>query len=222
MSSLYEIHIPDAEIDKLKQKLALATFPDELEDSGWDLGAPLSEVRRLAEYWQDSFDWRAEEAKLNALPNFHRKVPIDGFGALDIHYLHQKAGKTSDARVVVPLLFVHGWPGSYLEVTKLLPHLAEEMNGVAFDVVAPSLPNFGWSEGVKKKGFGLKQYASCFDRLMRDLGYERYVTQGGDWGTMITRTMGLLFPERVLASHINMVRGAVSTTCLTVLAAATN
>lgn len=202
----YEIHVPDAELDKLKQKLSLATFPDELVDTAGELGASLSEVKELAEYWRDGFDWRAQEAKLNQLPNFHRSIPVTGFGELDIHYLHQKSSSPS----AIPLLFVHGWPGNYLEVTKLLPHLGDEMNGVAFDVVAPSLPNYGWSEGVKQKGFGLKQYATCFDQLMRDLGYERYVTQGGDWGMMITRTMGLLFPERVLASHINMVRGAVS------------
>lgn len=206
MATTFEVRIPDADLNKLKQKLALATFPDELDDSGWDYGAPLSEVKRLAEYWQHDFDWRAQEARMNELPNYHRSIPVPGFGELDIHYLYQK----SSSPRAIPLLFVHGWPGSYLEVTKLLPLLEKEGNGVAFDVVAPSLPNFGWSEGVRKKGFGLRQYATCFDRLMRDLGYERYVTQGGDWGMMITRTMGLLFPERVLASHINMVRGAVS------------
>lgn len=206
MASPYQVHVPDADLQNLKQKLELATFPDELEDSDWDYGAPLSDVKRLTEYWRDTFDWRAQEAKLNELPSFHRPIAIKGFGELDIHYLHQKSGAPN----AIPLLFVHGWPGNYLEVSKMLPLLKDEANGVAFDVVAPSLPNYGWSEGTKKKGFGLRQYAECFDRLMRDLGYERYVTQGGDWGMMITRTMGLLFPERVLASHINMVRGAVS------------
>lgn len=204
----YNIHVPDSQLETLQKKLELATFPDELEDSGWNLGSPLADVKRLAEYWRNGFDWRAQEAKMNELPNFHRTVPVDGFGELDIHYLHQRSSNPN----AIPLLFVHGWPGNFLEVTKLLPLLQNEENGVAFDVVAPSLPNYGWSEGVKTTGFGLKQYAMCFDRLMQDLGYAKYVTQGGDWGMMITRTMGLLFPDRVLASHINMVRGAVRST----------
>ena len=203
----FNVSIPDEKLDTLKKKLALSTFPaDELEDSAWDLGAPLADVKRLADYWQNGYDWRAQEAKLNELPNFHQAIAVDGFGEMDIHFLHQKS-PSPDA---IPLLFAHGWPGSYLEVTKLLPALQQSGNGVAFHVVAPSLPNFGWSEGVKKKGFGLKQYATVFQKLMQKLGYTRYVTQGGDWGCMITRTMGLLFPESVVASHINMVRGAVS------------
>lgn len=204
--STYTVSVPQEQIDRLKQKLELSTLPDELEDSAWDYGAPLSEVTRLATVWQHTFDWRAQETKLNELPNYHRSVRVPGFDDLDIHYLHQPSPSPS----AIPLLFVHGWPGSYLEVSKLLPLLQSSENGVAFHVVAPSLPNFGWSQGVGKKGFGLRQYAECLDGLMRAMGYERYVTQGGDWGMMITRTMGLLFPERVKASHINMVRGAVS------------
>lgn len=178
----------------------LTTF--QLENSGWDYGAPLADVKRLAQYWENSFDWRAQEAKLNQLPNFHKPIKVDGFQELDIHYLHQR----SEAPDAIPLLFVHGWPGSYIEVTKLLPALRQNTNGVSFHVVAPSLPNYGWSEGTKEKGFGLKQYATTLHRLMQSLGYHTYVTQGGDWGYMITRTIGLLFPESCLASHINMIR----------------
>lgn len=93
-------------------------------------------------------------------------------------------------------------------MTKLLASLAQISNGVAFHVVAPSLPNFGWSEGPKAKGFGLKQYAEVNHRLMQSLGYDKYVTQGGDWGFYITRAMGLLYPRSVMASHINMVRAS--------------
>ena len=121
-----------------------------------------------------------------------------------MHFIHQK----SDVKGAIPLLFVHGWPGSYMEVLKILPALQLEMNGVAFHVVAPSLPNFGWSEGPKRRGFALREYAQTCHRLMLELGYDQYVTQGGDWGFMITRTMGLLFPEAVLASHVNMVRAS--------------
>jgi pimeloyl-ACP methyl ester carboxylesterase len=174
----------------------------QLDGCGWDYGAPLSDVKRLTNYWQNGFDWRAQESKLNELPNYHKKLRADGFPELDIHYIHQP----SQSAEAIPLLFVHGWPGSYIEVSKLLPALRQTVNGVSFHVVAPSLPNYGWSEGVKQKGFGLKEYATICHRLMLSLGYNKYATQGGDWGYMITRTIGLLFPENCLASHINMIR----------------
>lgn len=103
-------------------------------------------------------------------------------------------------------------PGSFLEVTKILPLLAGGGKETpAFHVVAPSLPNYGFSSGTKEKGFGLPQYAETCHKLMLKLGYDKYVTQGGDWGCMITRIMGLLYPHHVQASHINMIRGHAPT-----------
>lgn len=155
-------------------------------------------MKRLAKAWE-AFDWRKAETKLNQLPNFHRSISVQGYDDLDIHYIHQKSS-TPDA---IPLLFVHGWPGSYIEVTKLLPELVKSENEVSFDVVAPSLPNFGWSQGPRKRGFAIKQYAETCHKLMLSLGYERYVTQAGDWGWAVTRGIGLLYPEACLASHLN-------------------
>lgn len=159
-------------------------------------------MKRLAEYWRTSFDWRAQEARLNALPNFHTGIKVPGFESLDIHYLHQPSA-SADA---LPLLFVHGWPGSYVEVTKMLPALTQSSAGVSFHVVAVSLPNFAWSEGPKTTGFGLREHAETCHRLMLSLGYAKYVTQGGDLGFYVTRAIGLLHPEACLASHVNMVR----------------
>ena len=113
----FNISVPDSKLELLRQKLAAADFPDELEDVGWDYGAPLADVKRLATYWRDEYDWRKQEAKLNELPNFQTSIPIDGFETLSIHFLHQKS--TVDG--AIPLLFCHGWPGSFLEVTKILP-----------------------------------------------------------------------------------------------------
>ncbi|TKA74698.1 hypothetical protein B0A55_05093 [Friedmanniomyces simplex] len=203
----YTIDVSGDKIAALNQKLSQATFPDEVEGAGHEYGVPLAEVRRLTKYWETTFDWKATEAKLNALPNFHKPIKVDGFPELDIHYLHQP----SDSPDAIPLLFCHGWPGSYIEVTKMLGSLKHSTNGVAFHVVAPSLPNFGWSEGPKQKGFGLKQYAEVNHRLMQSLGYNKYVTQGGDWGFYITRAMGLLHPQSVMASHINMIRASPPT-----------
>ena len=198
----YTISVPEDKLATLKLKLEHATFPDELPGAGWSYGAPLSEIRRLTEAWK-TFDWRAVESRLNALPNFHRRVPVAGFGEIDLHYLHQPSPHPD----AIPLLFVHGWPGSYFEVTKMLPALAETYRGVSFHVVAPSLPNFGWSAGVPQRGFALAQYAEACDQLMQALVYRSYVTQGGDWGFYITRTLGMLYPARVKASHLNMTRG---------------
>ncbi|KAL1792119.1 hypothetical protein ACET3X_009870 [Alternaria dauci] len=206
----YTISIADTAIDKLKRKLSDADFPDELETSDqWPYGSPLSDIKRLAKHWETSFDWRRAESKINELPNFRTKVRVEGFGHIDIHFVHKRSSNPN----AVPLLFSHGWPGSFLEVTKLLPLLekGEKEGKPAFHVVAPSLPNFGFSQKILKPGFALSQYAETCHRLMQDLGYEKYVTQGGDWGFYITRSMGILYPDSVLASHINMVRAHAPT-----------
>ncbi|KAJ0161417.1 putative epoxide hydrolase [Colletotrichum tanaceti] len=198
----FKIEVPDSKIQELHAKLDIAKFPpaSAFTDS-WDYGTPVSEVKRLAERWRNGFDWRAAEARLNELPHFTTTVAVDGFGDLDIHFLHQK----SKLPGAVPLIFVHGWPGSFLEVLKILPLLTTERNGLSFDVVAPSLPNFGFSDGPEKPGFRMPQYAEVMHKIMLKLGYNQYVTQGGDWGFAITRIMGLQYPDHVLASHVNMV-----------------
>ncbi|KAF2238210.1 alpha/beta-hydrolase [Viridothelium virens] len=202
----FQISVPDEKLQQLKAKLELATFPDELDDAGWSYGSPLSDVKRLVAHWRDNFDWRKAEARLNQLPQFKTKVSVDGFGELDIHFVHQR----SDVDGAVPLLFCHGWPGSFDEVSKLLSLLKGDSKSPAFHVVAPSLPNFGFSEGVKKKGFAVPKYAETLHKLMLQLGYDKYVpstvTQGGDWGWFITRLIALHYPSHSLAHHVNMVR----------------
>ncbi|KAK7621607.1 Alpha/Beta hydrolase protein [Phyllosticta citricarpa] len=197
----YTIRVSDEAINRLQAKLAVSDFPDELEDPDqWRYGAPLADVKRLSKYWKEGFDWRKAEAMLNELPNFKTEIVVEGFRPIDLHFIHQR----SDLPSAIPLLFSHGWPGSFIEVTKILRALKDSTP--AFHVVAPSLPNFGFSSGVKEPGFAVEQYAEVCHKLMKQLGYERYVTQGGDWGFFITRAMGLLYPESCLASHINVVR----------------
>ncbi|KAF4556907.1 Epoxide hydrolase-like protein 3 [Elsinoe fawcettii] len=207
MAQPYTIAVPDGDVQDLKSRLARARFPDELDKAGWDYGAPLKDVRRLTEYWKDRFDWRKTESELNQLPQFKTSVNVAGFAPVDLHYIHQK----SSGQDSIPLLFVHGWPGSYLEVTKILPLLTSTSSGQSFHVVAPSLPNYAWSAGISKRGFGLSQYATACHLLMQSLGYTKYVTQAGDWGMYITRTISLLYPESCLATHINMVRAFAPT-----------
>jgi hypothetical protein len=196
----YTIAVPDAQIQRLRQRIELTTFPDELEDAGSDYGAPLEEVKRIASYWKDQYDWCQVEAELNKLPHYTVAIDVEGFAPIDVHFIHQKSRKEG----AIPLLFVHGCklamlkvtssvsrylltgrsgPGSFMEVTRILPLLAasEDNGGPAFQVVAPSLPNFGFSSAVRQKGFGIKQYAETCHKLMLALGYEQYVSQGGDW-----------------------------------------
>ncbi|KAG8415526.1 hypothetical protein J3459_011435 [Metarhizium acridum] len=199
----FKIDVPDAAIKKLKAKLELSDLPDEVDFSNdWDYGAPRDDILRLTKYWRDGYDWRAHEGRLNAdLPQFKTTIDVDGFGSLNVHFVHKKSPRPGS----IPLLFCHGWPGHFAEVAKILPLLTDANDGPSFHVVAPSLPNFGFSGGVRKKGFSIPQYAEALHKVMLSLGYNKYVTQGGDWGCIITRLIGVQYPSSCLASHVNFV-----------------
>ncbi|KAI0794065.1 alpha/beta-hydrolase [Fomes fomentarius] len=198
----FTLAIADEDLNFLQEKLKLCRLPDEVDDAGWDYGVPLADICRLVSRWKDGFDWRATEAELNQLPMFIREIDVDGFGTLDIHYVHRK----SAAKNAIPLLFVHGWPGSFLEVRKILPLLTSvSPEHPSFHVVAPSLPGFAFSGAPHKPGFAGSQYAEVLNKLMASLGYEQYVYQGGDFG----HTIGLYAVnkyghEHIKAWHSNM------------------
>ncbi|KAH9942182.1 alpha/beta-hydrolase [Epithele typhae] len=178
----FTIAVPEADIELLHKKLDLARFPDELEGAEWAYGAPLADIKRLAAHWRNGFDWRKAEAAINTIPMFTRDIEVEGFGTLNLHYIHRK----SDVKNAIPLLFVHGWPGHFLEVEKMLPILTGSSPDLpSFHVVAPSLPGFGFSKAVKKPGFKSSQYGELFNKLMLSLGYNEYVYQGGDWGGIL-------------------------------------
>ncbi|KAE9397559.1 alpha/beta-hydrolase [Gymnopus androsaceus JB14] len=179
----FKISVPDSTLAILQRKLEVTTFPDELEDTDWKYGAPLADIKRLVARWKDGYDWRKQETKLNdELPQFTKDIDVDGFGKLNIHYVHVK----SQVLNAIPLLFVHGWPGSFIEVRKILPLLVNPLSGhPSFHIVALSLPAFGFSEAPSKPGFGCIKYAEVCHKLMLSLGYDEYVTQGGDWGSHV-------------------------------------
>ncbi|KAF9017545.1 alpha beta-hydrolase [Hymenopellis radicata] len=162
---------------------------DLLRRPGSSYGVPLAAMRRLVDYWK----------------SVHRDIQVDGFETLNIHYVHQKS-KAVDA---IPLLFLHGWPSSFLEVRKILPLLtATDAGHPSFHVVALSLPGFGFSQAPSKKGFRVNQYAEVAHKVMLALGYNEYVTQGGDLGTMITRAMALKYGgKHVKAWHTTLPYG---------------
>ncbi|KAL5342588.1 Alpha/Beta hydrolase protein [Aspergillus crustosus] len=171
-SNPFRIAVPDADLERLHQKLDATSFPDELDNAGWDMGVPLEHVKRLAAYWRNGFNWREQEQRMNAQFNQYTvPISVDDFENIDLHYLHH----TSKTTGAIPLLFIHGWPGNFIEATKIIPLLTNgDENNPVFDVVAPSLPNFGFSSAIRKRGFGLKQYAEVLHTLMLALGYKEY------------------------------------------------
>ncbi|RDW93094.1 epoxide hydrolase family protein [Aspergillus mulundensis] len=199
----FTVHLPDSLLEEIKIKLRYARLDDGMGEVEWnDLEIGHESLKQLVEYWRDEYDWRKYEAFLNTFHHFKTPVSVQGFEDIDLHFLHHRSSR-KDA---VPLLFVHGWPGSFFEALKIIPLLTEPGDSTkqAFHVVAPSLPGYGFSSYSKKRGFALKQHAECFAGLMKKLGYEKYVCQGGDWGSSIVRYMALNFPESVQAIHINM------------------
>ncbi|KAL9099198.1 MAG: hypothetical protein Q9187_009532, partial [Circinaria calcarea] len=228
MSSItsFKIAVPDHRIKRLKQKLALTDFPNEVIDAEpWSRGSPLSDIKRLVLYWDNGFDWRAVEAKLNELPQYTAKIEVDGYDTYDVHFVHQPSTVTN----AIPLLFVHGWPGSFIEVTKILPELIKGGKDFpAFHVVAPSLIDFGFSSAstkvsvgyqinrqtltIIKKAFNVDQHAEAYHKLMLALGYNEYAVQGGDLGYVVARFLALNYgPEHVKAHHVNNVAPAEPT-----------
>ncbi|EXM26041.1 hypothetical protein V3481_013054 [Fusarium oxysporum f. sp. vasinfectum] len=198
----FKIHVPDSLLEEVKIKLQYARLDNGMADVEWnDLEIGHSAFKEVVEFWRDEYDWRKYEAFLNTFNHFKAPIQVDGFEPLDIHFLHHRSSR-QDA---IPLVFVHGWPGSFLEATKILPLLVNPPEGKqAFHVVAPSIPGYGFSQYSKRSGFGLEQHAACFALLMKRLGYEKYVCQGGDWGSSIVRYMALNHPDAVQAIHINM------------------
>lgn len=202
----FRINVEQAKIDRLKQKLALTDLPPpEVEgDKPWARGVPLAEQQRLLKYWIEEYDWRKTEAKLNkTLAQFTTDIEIEGFDTYRVHFVHQQ----SKVDTAIPLLFLHGWPGNFTEVEKILPLLiaGDGKDTPAFHVVAPSLVNFGFSDRCRKSGFGLRQHAEMGHKLMQRLGYQKYVVQGGDLGAFIARTMVQYYQSSIGGHLLNMV-----------------
>ena len=191
----YDIRVDDAVLDDLRDRLSRTRVPDEIDDTGWEYGIPYTYLRELIVTWRDTYDWRAQEARLNALGNFRTRIDAQA-----IHFVHARA---ADANAF-PLLLVHGWPGSIVEFLDVIPRLTGAETGDAFHVVAPSLPGYGFSEPTRTRGWDVTRIARAFIELMARLGYTRYGVQGGDWGAQIATRIGALDPEHCVAIHLNM------------------
>ena len=185
----YRIDIPQADLDDLADRLDRTRWPDELPGAGWDYGIPLARVRELAERWRHGYDWRAHEAELNRFPQF--QTEIDG---QRVHFLHVRSANPD----ALPLLLLHGWPGSVLEFRDLIGPLAED-----FHLVVPSLPGFGFSGPTGERGWDQQRIARALAELMTRLGYPSFGAHGGDWGAGVAKALGAVVPERVVGVHIN-------------------
>ena len=197
----FTLHVPDTEIADLNARLAMTRLPDEAPGSGWAYGTNLQYMHALVDYWRMRFDWRAEEMRLNAFPQF--KVPIAG---IDVHYLHVKGVGPAPK----PLLLMHGWPGSVFEFIDIIPRLTDPARfggkaDDAFTVIAPSLPGYGLSFSRNQKRFTIPDISDCLAELMTSvLGYSKFAAQGGDWGAFTCSALGVRHPDKLVGIHLNM------------------
>jgi pimeloyl-ACP methyl ester carboxylesterase len=199
----FTLHVPDEVLVDLEARLERVRWPDQPpQGEPWQFGTDLAYLRGLVQYWKDGFDWRAQEAKLNAFPQFTAPA-----GGIDVHFIHVPGNGPQP----MPLLLSHGWPGSVWEFHKIIPMLTDPAKfggdpADAFTVVAPSLPGYTLSFKPNQPRFGVPDIAGACTELMRDvLGYDRFVAQGGDWGSFISAYLAYSVPEHVIGIHINLI-----------------
>jgi pimeloyl-ACP methyl ester carboxylesterase len=191
---------PQVALDDLRQRLTHVRWPERETAEDWSQGVPLARLRALVEYWRTGYDWRRCEARLNSFEQY--RTEVDG---LKLHFIHVRSRHAN----ALPLIITHGWPGSVIEFLKIIEPLTNptEHGGKpedAFHVVAPSLPGFGFSDKPAQRGWNAQRIAKAWAELMSRLGYDRYVAQGGDWGSVVTTEMGRQRPRGLAAIHLNM------------------
>lgn len=197
----FQVDVPQAAIDDLRNRIANTRLPDQIPGTSWEYGTERGYLEELLGYWANEFDWRAQEARINA---FHQFTTV--IDDVDTHFIHQRS---SDADAI-PLMIVHGWPGSISEFLDIIPPLVDPAahggdSGDSFHVIAPSLPGFGFSGIPEARGYNPERIALMLAELMRRLGYESYAVAGGDWGAIINRHLANHYPERLIGLHSNMI-----------------
>ncbi|WP_413741438.1 epoxide hydrolase family protein [Sodalis sp. RH15] len=200
----FTLRIAQSELSDLKLRLAATRWIESIDDDSWREGTSLNFMRHLVDYWRDRFDWRAQEARLNAFPHF-----IAGVDGQRIHFIHQRGKGPSP----MPLILTHGWPGSFVEMLDIIPYLTDPARfggseSDAFDVIVPSLPGYGFSSAPTVPGVGAGQTAHLWAALMGKLGYGRFALQGGDLGAGVSSWLARLYPARVIGLHLNFIPGS--------------
>jgi pimeloyl-ACP methyl ester carboxylesterase len=199
----FRIEIPQADLDDLHGRLARTRWPDQLDGVGWDYGLPLGYLRELAEYWRVTYDWRAQERRLNEFPQFTTEIQ-----GQRVHFLHVRSPEPG----AVPLVMTHGWPGSIVEFLEVIGPLTDPRGhggdpADAFHLVLPSIPGYAFSGPTREPGWDVHRVATAWDELMTRLGYQRYGAQGGDWGSAVSRELGIIAPGHVTGVHLTLLLG---------------
>jgi pimeloyl-ACP methyl ester carboxylesterase len=195
MKKFFKINVERSVIDDLKERIAATRWTDEIDNSKWEYGTNKTYLKELCDYWQHDFDWKKQEEHLNSFENF--KTTVDAIG---IHFIHQKG----EGQHSIPLLLTHGYPDSFVRFSKLIPLLTKaDENGFSFDVIVPSIPGYGFSDIPTESGMNTKRIAELFANLMtKELGYEKFVAHGGDWGSSITEQIALNYSESLMGIHL--------------------
>ncbi|MFO0689835.1 MAG: alpha/beta fold hydrolase [Myxococcota bacterium] len=197
----FKINWPESDLTDLRTRLANPRYPAPSPSAPWRLGIALSVVQEAVAYWRTAYDWRAREAAMNAWPHFMTTAAGE-----QLHFIHVRSPH-ADA---TPLLLTHGWPGSFVEFLDVLGPLSDPTAhggeaADAFHVVVPSMPGYGFSGPTRQDRFDVRRVADAVADLMAQLGYARYVAQGGDWGAIVTRRLGEAYADRLLGVHFNMI-----------------
>jgi pimeloyl-ACP methyl ester carboxylesterase len=204
----FRVDIPQANLDELRHRLTGTRWPDELPGVGWNYGVSKDYLTGLVEHWRTTYDWRAHEARLNAVPQF--TAEIDG---QNVHFLHVRSPEPD----ALPLIITHGWPSTVYDFLDILGPLTDPRAhggdpADAFHVVAPSLPGFAFSGPTRQTGWGISRIARAWAQLMCHLGYRRYGAQGGDFGSLVSPELGRTAPEHVVGVHVNALADAATPT----------
>jgi pimeloyl-ACP methyl ester carboxylesterase len=196
----FTIAIPDADLEDLHERLQRTRWPQSLPGVGWERGVPVDYLRQLAAYWRDGFDWREQERRLNAIPQFTTTIT-----GQQVHFLHVRSPEPD----ALPLILTHGWPSSPVEFLQVIGPLTDPAahggnSADAFHVVIPSLPGYGFSTPVNEPGWGnLFRVAQAWAELMDRLGYQRYAVHGTDVGSGIADLVAMIAPDHVVGTHLS-------------------
>ena len=198
----FEIAISDDVLEDLRRRLQHTRWPDEMPGTGWEYGSNLDYIKELVEYWRTDFDWRTQEKKLNEF--HHYKSEVDG---LSIHFIKENGAGPNP----MPLVITHGWPSTFFEMTKIIPLLADPGShggdpADSFDVIAPSLPGFGFSQASQEPGMQVQKVADLWAKLMTEnLGYPKFAAQGGDIGAGVTSRLGYAHSDKMIGVHLTSI-----------------
>jgi len=196
----FTIKIPKEILNDMYERLAMTRWPDEVAGAGWEYGSNLAYLKDLIGYWQEGFDWPAQESALNRFPHF--RAQVDGCG---IHFIHERGRGTNP----IPLVLLHGWPATFTQMQKIIPLLTDPKGhggdpGDSFDVIVPSLPGFGFSDRPTGPGMSCIRMGEMIHTLMtRELGYSQYAIRGSDIGATITQYLAQAHPESITGIHLN-------------------